>query len=111
MRREDLLPRGRPGFAVYKTPSRLMLSGNRLLAGSAPGVELLEQRGCDLLYDLYLLGGKILPPGARRSLAVELALPLLLLGDVLPGVLLYRTDQLSLVHDHLELRVEAFHGP
>src|SRR5215203_3173415 len=71
-------------------------------------VELLKHRGGYALHYLYLLGCEVLPPAPRGRLAVELALPLLLLGDVLPGVFLHDPAELFFVHKDPERGVKAF---
>src|SRR5215218_7522558 len=57
------------------------------------------------------MGGQVLPPSTRLSLAVEFALPFLLLGDVLPGVLSHHSRQLILARWYPQCRVDAPHGP
>src|SRR5215210_885707 len=72
-------------------------------------VELLEE-GCSYPFDrLHLLGGEILSPPPRLGLPIELALTLLLLGDVLPGVLLHSPGELLLVHLDPQGGVNAAH--
>src|SRR5918995_1114701 len=79
------------------------------LRGTPYGIELPEEGACYPFHYLDLLGGKVLPPAPRLGLAVELALALLFLRDVLPGVLLDRACQLSLIYGDLQARVDALH--
>src|SRR5215211_2127491 len=73
-------------------------------------VEFFEKWRGHVLHYLRMLGGEVLPPSSRGGFAVELALSLLLLGDVLPGMFLDCTCQLILTERDLERRVEALHG-
>src|SRR5215203_2683320 len=65
----------------------------------------LQQGSSRPLYHLDLRRGQILPP----SSTVELALALLLLRHVLPGVLLDRPGKLGLIHGDLHRRVDELH--
>src|SRR5215211_6430005 len=67
------------------------------------GVELFQEGSGYLLYHLRLLFGEVFFPASGRGLPVEFALPLLLFGDVLPGVLLHYPRELSLLHWALQL--------
>src|SRR5688500_8018818 len=73
-------------------------------------VELFEEGGGYLLHYPYLLSGQVLPPAPGGGLAVGLALPLLLLGYVLPGVLLHRPLELLFVDLYIKLGVDPLHG-
>src|ERR671912_2293438 len=76
----------RPSESVWRTTGR---------TASIP-IERLEQGRRGPLDYPHFLGAQILPPTARNALPIEFALPLLLLGDVLPGVLLHYPSHLLL---------------
>src|SRR4028119_125107 len=68
---------------------RRWTAGRNLMGPSTRAIELFEQGGGHLLDDPSLLWGQVILPAPGGGLAVELALPLLLFGEVLPRVLLH----------------------
>src|SRR5215208_3631923 len=95
--------------ATPETVGYLMTGTRSLLRGAPDGVELSKEGACHHFDYLGLLGGEIFPPATRLRLAVELALALLFLWYVLPGVFLHRARKLGFLHGNLQRRVDALH--
>src|SRR5215212_449365 len=96
-----------PGVLVLCTGA-IMGRRARLLPGR---VEPAHDGGGYLFDYLGLPGGQVLPPAARRGLAVEFAFTLHVLGDGLPGLLLHRPGQFLVFDFYPQSGVEALHGP
>src|SRR5918995_97783 len=105
--------RPRTALTLRATPETVgyLMAGTRSLRGAPDGVELSKEGASHPFDYLGLLGGEIFPPAARLRLTVELALTLLLLWYVLPGVFLHRSGKLGLLHGNLQRRVDALHRP
>src|SRR5215211_477114 len=96
-----------PGVFVLCTGAISETTGETL-----PGrVEPAHDGGGYLFDHLRLPGGQVLAPAARRALAVELAFPLHVLGDGLPGLLLHSPGQFLVFDFYPQSGVEALHGP
>src|SRR5918998_239126 len=74
-------------------------------------VELFEERRRYPFDGLHLSARKVLAPRLRRGLAVELALPLLLFRNVLPGVLLHGFGVPCLLYGDVQLAVHTLDRP
>src|SRR5215217_8913526 len=102
-----------PTLSLTERDERLVTSsvtvGRSSTTSSTHAIELCEERSSNLLDYPRLLGGQVLSPPPRGGLAVELSLPLVLLGDVLPRVLLHRPRQLPLVNRYPKGGVDASH--
>src|SRR5215217_5429840 len=103
-----------PTLSLTERDERLVTSsvavGRSSTTSSTHAIELCEERSSNLLDYPRLLGGQVLPPTPRGGLAVELALPLVLLRDVLPRVLLHHPRQLPLFYRDTQRRVDPLHG-
>src|SRR5215216_4265394 len=103
-----------PTLSLTERDERLVTSsvtvGRSSTTSSTHAIELCEEGSSHLLDYPRLLGGQVLSPPPRGGLAVELALPLVLLRDVLPRVLLHDPRQLPFVYRDTQRRVEPLHG-
>src|SRR5919112_3057868 len=112
-RRGSLAPCHRPlllrAAPLHPSPCARRPGSQRPPRGLRLWIELVYERRRNPLDYLDLLGGQVLLPAAGLGLAVELALALLLLWYVLPGVLLDRARKPGLLHGDLQGRVDAPH--
>src|ERR671911_880243 len=100
-----------PPASLYPLPCARRPGSQRVPRGRRVRIELVQERRRNILDYLDLPCGQVLPPAARLRFAVELALALLLLWYVLPGVFLHRSGKLGLLHGNLQRRVDALHRP
>src|SRR5215208_467064 len=89
---------------------RSVAVGRSSTTSSTYTIELCKEGSSNLLDYPRLLRRQVLLPPPRGGLAVEPALPLVLLGDVLPGVLLHHPRQLPFVYRDPQRRVDPLHG-
>src|SRR5215213_9921438 len=89
---------------------RSVAVGRSSTTSSTRAIELCEEGSSNLLDYPRLLWGEVLPPPTRGGLAVELPIPFVLLGDLLPGVLLHHPRQLPFVYKNPQRRVDPLHG-
>src|ERR671910_1625628 len=97
--------------SLYSLPCARHPGSQRAPRGRRVRIELVQERPRNLLDDLDLPCGQVLPPASWLRLAPLLTLALLLLWYVLPGVLLDRARELGFLHWYLQRRVDALHRP